>query len=176
MIWRSIVRFDDYECNASGEIRRKRMYGYPDRPGVKLKAAIGPHGYLLVSLRRDGRTHSILVHRIICETFHGICPDGKEEVAHNDGVRTNNNSSNLRWATRKENRRDMIAHGTYFQGQQHPLARLTEIDVLCIRRTVDKAPSRYGLFRRLAKLYSVSHYTIEDIVYGRSWKHLQELS
>lgn len=48
---------------------------------------------------------NLLVHRLICEAFHGPCPIGKE-VDHIDRNRGNNRPENLRWVTRSENNRN----------------------------------------------------------------------
>lgn len=56
-------------------------------------------GYLMYSAR-DG--HNYLVHRLICEAFHGPCPAGKE-VDHRNRIRDDNRPENLHWVTRSEN-------------------------------------------------------------------------
>lgn len=60
-------------------------------------------GYKRVSFWKDGKVIKILVHRLVCETFQGISPKGKEFVDHIDRNRSNNNADNLRWVTKKEN-------------------------------------------------------------------------
>lgn len=50
------------------------------------------------------------------ETFVGLRPDGLE-VCHNDGVHTNNQLTNLRYDTRRENLRDRVRHGTFRNGR-----------------------------------------------------------
>ncbi|WP_449411892.1 HNH endonuclease signature motif containing protein [Methylobacterium komagatae] len=64
---------------------------------------MGNHQYPTVSLARDGFGHRRLVHRLVCEAFHGPAPTPEHQVAHADGTRWNARADNLRWATRTEN-------------------------------------------------------------------------
>ena len=52
----------------------------------------------------DGRKSrkKMRVHRLMMETFYGICPK-KYSVDHKDGVKTNNHISNLRYITQQDN-------------------------------------------------------------------------
>lgn len=43
------------------------------------------------------------IHRLICRAFHGDPPEGKNIVLHLDENALNNEPSNLRWGTQKEN-------------------------------------------------------------------------
>jgi hypothetical protein len=58
----------------------------------------------------DGRY--VGVHRLVCEKYHGPPPSDSHEAAHGCGNRPCFNEHHLRWATRKENAGDKIAHGT----------------------------------------------------------------
>lgn len=60
-------------------------------------------GYLSVQLFKNGVGTRFKVHRLVAETFIPN-PENKPTVDHIDRDRTNNNISNLRWATYKEQR------------------------------------------------------------------------
>lgn len=62
-------------------------------------------GYLEVGIYGRHR----LVHRLICEAFHGCCPSGKTDVDHLNRNTSNNRPENLRWVTHRENCRNRKA-------------------------------------------------------------------
>lgn len=58
------------------------------------------HKYYGIMNRRLG---NLKVHRLVCETFHGLKPFDKAVVIHKDENALNNNKDNLKWGTMKEN-------------------------------------------------------------------------
>jgi len=93
---RSLPRID-----AQGGRRRLRMFN-PSRMDAR--------GHLGVTLRRDGLTKSLYVHRLVLEAFVGPCPAGMEACHWND-IPDDNSLPNLRWATKSENRFDCVRNG-----------------------------------------------------------------
>jgi len=172
-IWTVIVEAPDYEVSDQGRVRRlTRKFGASQ--GLILKQHLDIYGYPALHLRTpDGQQLRRKVHRIVCEAFHGPCPPGKRDVAHFDGVRSNNCASNLRWATRAENMADMLRHGTANprRGSSSPNAKLTEEDVLVIRA----APRRRGILYELAARYGVSRNVVGNIRTKSSpcWNHIR---
>jgi hypothetical protein len=65
--------------------------------------------YLAVALRKDGKSYTRAVHRLVLEAFAGPCPPNME-ARHLDGNRTNNKRYNLLWGTRQENVADRLRH------------------------------------------------------------------
>ena len=119
--------------------------GHPST-GRVLRAKANKRGYPRVCLTaKDGSRRSVLVHIIVCETFHGPCPPGME-VLHCDGTR-NNRASNLRWGTHAENMADAAAHGVIRQ----PNAVLTDEQVLAARRlTMKQIREMHGVSKNYA--------------------------
>ena len=70
------------------------------------------HGYLMVSLTKNGIRKNFYVHRLVAAAF--LEPiSGMAEVNHIDHDRKNNCANNLEWSNRKENVRysaDLMKH------------------------------------------------------------------
>ncbi len=109
-----------------------------------------------------------LAHRLVLTAFLGNPPTPKHHAAHINGNPRDNRLSNLCWKTAKENDMDKDIHGTRQSGIKHGMVKLTEADVLEIRRLRTEGVS--GL--ELAKKYCVTPSAISAIVTGESWSHL----
>lgn len=98
--WRPFA--DNYRVSNFGRVR--------GRWGWLLRQQRTPDGYMMITIKlTDGAKVNLLVHRLVCEAFHGLCPAGMQ-VAHGDGNPANNVSANLRWATPLENAADKRLH------------------------------------------------------------------
>lgn len=65
------------------------------------------HGYLMVSLQKDGKRSPRYVHRLVAEAFVDN-PEEKPVVNHIDHNTKNNSAENLEWCTVKENVRHSL--------------------------------------------------------------------
>ena len=63
-----------------------------------LRPADNGHGYLTVSLHKDGNKKTQKIHRLVANAYLPN-PSGLPEVNHIDENRANNNISNLEWVT-----------------------------------------------------------------------------
>ena len=178
--WRPVVGFTDYEVSDLGRVRRCRP-GARNHKCAVLRPWVGNHEYLTIGLTLGGKIHRRLVHRLVCEAFHGPAPSAGHQVAHGDGTRRNNRADNVRWATRAENMGDCLRHGTRATGRRHGRttkpertprgtrhghAKLDEAAVIKIRAE----NSRSG--RSIAAEYGVCPATISLIRTGKIWRHL----
>lgn len=104
-LWRAIPGYEEsYEASTAGNIRsidRVDTIGR-NRKGKVLSPATKANRYLMVLLRKDGKSIGCHVHRLVAQTFLPN-PDNKEEVNHINNVRNDNRVGNLEWNTRKEN-------------------------------------------------------------------------
>ena len=94
-IWKLIPGFTKYEASTHGRIRNNRN-------GYVRKLILRFDGYLVVNIRKPGVKEKVeLVHRMVALTFIPN-PENKPTVNHKKHDTTNNNISNLEWATRSE--------------------------------------------------------------------------
>lgn len=167
MEWRKIPGFSRYSVSESGTVRRdERIYNF--KPGY-VSSCLNDRGYYKVTVRSDdGRQRTITVHTLVALAFLGERPDGLF-ICHNDGIKTNNHYLNLRYDTAKSNTQDALKHLSAAFGTKHPLAKLSEPDVLEI---VDLYKS--GLFTQaqIGAMYGVCQRTIWHVIHCLKWRHV----
>lgn len=95
-IFKTITEYPLYSISDRGNVKKNSS-------GKLLKPSKKPNGYMQINLFTcDGRRKKEYIHRLVALTFIPN-PHKRPEVNHIDGVRDNNNLSNLEWVTRKEN-------------------------------------------------------------------------
>ena len=97
-IWKKIKAYPNYEISSLGKVKNLNTY-----QNMKLRKR--DDGYIDVGLTKNGEQKNELLHRLVGKTF---CKkqSGEVEVDHIDKNRSNNKSSNLRWATGSDNQRN----------------------------------------------------------------------
>lgn len=151
----------DYEIGTCGTIRSLKW------GKIKvLTPSPNNKGYLIVQLRIDGEHKCYLVHRLVALAFIPN-PDNKPCVNHINGDKTDNRVENLEWVTDGENKRHAVATGLYLQGEDSPLAKLTNEQARYIRENPD------GLNTvELGRVLGVSDRTISTIQIGKTYKNV----
>lgn len=156
--WRCVPGFSAYEVSETGSVRRLE-------DGIVRKPYLTTSGYLYLCMRGSGHKKAMSIHRLVALAFLGHPPSPKHQVAHFDGDKIHNHVSNLRWATRSENERDKVRHGRSNRGEGQGRHRLTEKDVISIRKLLDKGMAQPIIAQR----FNVARPTISSISTGKSW-------
>jgi hypothetical protein len=100
-IWKPIDGTNGvYEVSNTGKVRSLNYLGH--RVVRELALCFDPKGYLRVALYFGEKRKTQKVHRLVAQAFIPN-PDGKPEVNHKDGDKTNNHAGNLEWSTPREN-------------------------------------------------------------------------
>jgi hypothetical protein len=168
--WKPIIGYEGYEISSHGRARSVDRLGVDGRrlKGKMLSPGLGSDGYYTVTLYKDGKGKTFLVHRLVAGAFvEGYAPG--LEVCHNDGDRSNNHYTNLRWDTRAGNCADRVKHGTHQRGECNVKSKLTPEQVLEIRPLY--ATGDYTQ-KQLAKMFGVHDTLIGKIVNRKIWKHI----
>jgi hypothetical protein len=104
---RTVIQVDRW-----GNHTTRRLKGRILKPGIIRRSGSSIH--LFVKMPGN---QTLFVHRAVLEAFKGPCPPGMEACHYND-VGTDNRIENLRWDTRKGNKRDEVRNGLNFNARK----------------------------------------------------------
>jgi len=156
--WLGVIGFEElYEVSNHGQVRSVKTGQIKKITFRKLDNR--PY----IGLWKNAKQKIVRPYRLVLEAFVGKCPQGME-CCHNDGNPMNNNLSNLRWDTPKNNHADKVKHGTTNRGERCGTAKLTLVQVNAIRKD-------NRLQRIIAEEYGVRQSLISRIKNGVRWQH-----
>lgn len=153
--WREVPSLPGYYASPDGRVRSKHKI---------LAAYVYRTGHLIVAPSVNGKQKPVTVHRMVCEAFHGPCPQGME-CRHLDGDPSNNRSENLAWGTRLENQRDRLRHGSCNSGERNGRAQITADLAKAIYLAAKSGDAR----EQIAVRYGVTATQVGLIANGFRW-------
>lgn len=127
-IWKDVVGFEGlYQVSNLGNVKSlDRLVTYSDGRQITHKGKeiipLDNHGYLRVSLSKNGEKKEYRVHRLVALAFIPN-PDNKPYVNHLDEVKSNNFVDNLEWSTKDENFN--YSKEKYLEGMQKKYKKVT---------------------------------------------------
>ncbi len=166
--WRTIEEFPEYQISEDGDMRR--LSGGRYRVSIIKGWVCKSTSYRMFTFNRKNlpKPEHRAIHRLVAIAFIGPPPSADHEVAHNDGTRTNNHHTNLRWCTHIENEKDKIQHGTLIHSELNHLAKMQKSDVLYVREQFANGAT----FAELANTMNTTYANIWSVVRRKSWKHI----
>ena len=102
MEWKQIDGYENYEVSNEGGLVRNKKTG-------RILKQFQDRGYLYVSLSKNSKAKRCSVHRLVATAFIPN-PHGYDTVDHIDKNRQNNDVSNLRWMSHKNNCANTYIH------------------------------------------------------------------
>jgi hypothetical protein len=127
-------------------------------------------GYLRCVFYKNRFRSQFFSHRVVAIAFIPN-PKDKPEVNHINGIKDDNNVTNLEWATRSENMQHAVRmglhKGTSHKGESNGMSKLSSQDVLEIRELLKTIT-----LKEIAKIYNISPQSVWNIKHKKRWKHL----
>lgn len=167
-IWKDIKGYEGvYQVSNLGRVislKRKdslrRKVG-----GLFLKLTLDSKGYFHVRLSENAIVNTFQVHRLVITAFSPNS-DNKPCINHKDGIKINNELTNLEWCTHLENEKhkDEVLNKRV-KGEDITQSKLIEQEVLQIRAS-NLVP------KNLASIFKVSKSAIYCILNYETWKHI----
>jgi hypothetical protein len=167
--WKPVVGWEEvYEVSDFGRVRRIGCASGTHR-GRLLRPRPHSHGYLSVSLCRNSKAKSFLIHRLVAVAFLGHFPNEKPEINHKNGNKSDNSLSNIEWATRSTNNLHAFRELGRSRpiGEAHPRAKLTRDQINEIRRLYDEEGKSQSV---IASQFGISGAWCNRIVNDKGWK------
>lgn len=170
--WLPVEGFEgSYVVSNFGRVRSLDRYGYNGARlrGRLLAVHLDPDKYRKVSLRKDGRSSPVFVHRLVAMTFDvpGVGPI----VRHLNDRKWDNRAVNLAWGTAADNARDR------HQNRRYPNALKTHCPLghayIGVNLIIEKTPHRKCractnasvVMRRNGAPRGMTHAELADIYY-----------
>ena len=165
--WLPVVGFTGlYEVSDLGRVRSLPRHNTRGQIMAQTKDYAGYHR---VYLCKKSKGYCRRAHRLVLESFTGLCPEGKEGC-HRDDDKSNNALYNLVWDEHGKNVRDSFKNGRVaLRGSETGRAKLTEDTVREIKSLL-----KLGEYsqKEIAVRFSVSQPTISGIIRGKNWTHV----
>jgi hypothetical protein len=159
-IWKPIDGFENlYEVSNLGRVKSLIK-------NILLSQNKGS-GYCRVSLTKNKKSKSKLVHRLVAKSFIPN-PENKKFINHINGIKDDNRVSELEWSTSSENNKHAVGFKNIRFGMDSGSNKLTDDNVIEIRKISDKLSSR-----KIAKIFNVNKSAILNIINNKSWIHVQ---
>ncbi len=136
----------------------------------KRKPVIDKYGYYKLTMYHNRKKFDMKVHRLVAICFIPN-PNDLPMVEHLDDNKLNNHVSNLEWVTDRENKNRAIKSGLFPRGENNHKSKLTEQDIIWIKKHYVKRHPNYNS-EKLSQKFNVSRQTICRIVNNQLWKHL----
>lgn len=161
-VWKPVPDFPGYMVSKDGQVLSvQRGYGW-----IMSLIRYKRTGHLYVFLYRDRHMCKRYIHDLVLIAWHRK-PVSGEECRHFNGNPEDNRLENLAWGTRQDNADDRVKHGRSPYGENSPMHKLTEAQVLDIRTRVATTS-----LRSLAREFGVSHTCIRRAANGMNWSYL----
>lgn len=169
--YRDIAGFPGYRIGTDASVwsNRQKGFGYGRTCEWKpVQTKPNKWGYITVGLFRDKKRFTKRIARLMLEAFVGPCPDGMEACHFPDPSRSNNAVDNLMWGTPLENAAHRDAINGKRTGASLSWTKLSESDVLEIRRLCVAKVSKQDIADR----FHVSLRAIYKIQAREYWSHV----
>jgi predicted XRE-type DNA-binding protein len=178
-IWKDIKGYEGYyQVSNFGKVRSLDRIIINNgnkckRKGKLMNLTKNNFGYFHIQLSKNFKKKTFRVHRLVALAFIDN-PENKHDINHINGIKTDNNVSNLEWNTRKENISHAFKLGLmnskHSLGEKNYFAKINIDDVLKIKELLKGG--KYSQ-KKIGEILGVSESCIGHIKRGYTWGHIK---
>lgn len=169
--WLPVAGYEGlYEVSDLGRVRslpHQTARGVRGGTILRPQVSAGSKGYPFVNLSKESAIRHVAVHRLVLEAFVSPCPEGSE-ACHGPGGKLDARLENLSWGTRAKNvGPDRLRDGQDNRGERHGMAKLTQEQVLDIRRRAAAGETQQSIADR----HGISFQNVSLVALGKTWSY-----
>lgn len=138
--------------------------------GQVLTRYTGKTGYPVVHLWMGNKYKTKYLHRLIAEIFLPKV-EGKTQINHLDGDKTNNALANLEWSDQTRNARHAVEIGLTPVGSKRRTSKLNEAQAMAI---FNLAHEGHLPRKEIASKFNISVTQVHQIKNKKEWKHIHQ--
>jgi len=161
--WKDIPGYEGlYKVSNMGRVKSLRLH-VNNRLSEYISVTIGKNGYQRVHLYKNGKQHTVEIHRLVANSFVSKIDESQDEVNHVDFNKHNNFCDNLIWCRHLDNVRHTQKYSRNTFGERVPQHKLKTEEVALIR----ELKNFYGkelTNKVLAKIFKVQYNHILNIL------------
>lgn len=167
--WRQIKGFEEYWISSFGSIISKKTKDFMRPCDTGGKYIKGKGSYKSLTLCKNNIKYRFLVHRLVAENFIQKPKSNKRlTVNHKNGIKSDNNVSNLEWLTYSENTKHAYRIGLKTQvGSNNNKSKITDEIALKIFNAT-------GTQKSIGERFSVSQTCVWSIKSKKQWVHIHK--
>jgi len=156
-VWKKIDNYPTYQISSLGNVKSLN-YNKTKKEKI-LKIRLLKSGYCRVGLCKNGKAKDFYIHRLVADSFL-FKKTTDTQVNHINGIKNDNRVDNLEWCTQSENMVHSYVIGLNKFGEENYKSKLTNFEVLEIKKSNLPYPE-------LSKLFNVSKSLICCIKKGK---------
>lgn len=161
-IWKPIHEYETYVISNLGQVKNTKF----NRVIFGTRDSVG---YLTFTFRKNGKSIKKRRHRLLAQAFLKN-PNNFPEVNHINGIKSDDNLSNLEWCDGKHNIQHAFKLGLNkgHKGENSGKSRFTNKDIIKIRQLREEGFT----YNKLAKTFNSSSGYMYHIIKRKYWSHI----
>jgi len=129
--------------------------------------------YPIISLRKDGKGHTFLIHRLVAEYFCKRSSSKQNFVVHLNHKKDDNVAKNLKWVNHDDFIKHVRKHPSWYANRAITTGKGHKLTTEKVKQIKRKIAAGKTQMRVIAKQFGISEMQLYRIKNGENWAHVK---